>query len=188
MSNNNAQNVKLGVCKIFYGGRAADNAKGISATTEFDLGYTKGGVEVEVTTATHPVTIDQFGETVVKEYITKREVKIKIPLAETTLENLVKIMPGAELVTATGTNYVSVKSAISTDLRLTADKLVLRPKVLHDANPIDHSEDFIIPWAATAGAMKFAYKHDQERVFDCDFMAYPDDSTGILFTYGDTTV
>ena len=79
-------NVKMGICKVIY--------KGI------DLGYTKGGVNVDVTTATHPITIDQFGESVINEYITKREIKVTCPLAETTLENLVATMPGATLVNA----------------------------------------------------------------------------------------
>lgn len=81
----NTENVKLGVCRITFGG--------------VDLGYTKGGVEVEVTTNTHPVTVDQFGESVINEFITKRDIKVKAPLAETTLENLVAIMPGSTLVT-----------------------------------------------------------------------------------------
>jgi hypothetical protein len=49
----NTKNVKLGVCTVLY--------KGV------DLGYTKGGVEVDVTTSTKPVTVDQFGESVINE-------------------------------------------------------------------------------------------------------------------------
>lgn len=86
-------NVKLGVCTILF-----DNN---------DLGYTKGGVEVEVATTTHDVKVDQFGETPISELITGRTVTVKTPLAETTLENLVAIMPGSKLVSdgakATGT-------------------------------------------------------------------------------------
>lgn len=86
-------NVKLGVCTIFFDGN--------------DLGYTKGGVEVEVATTTHDVKVDQFGETPISELITGRTVTVKTPLAETTLENLVAIMPGSKLVSdgakATGT-------------------------------------------------------------------------------------
>lgn len=173
MANNSSDNIKLGVCKIWYKGT--------------DLGYTKGGVEVEVTTATHPVTIDQHGESVIKEYITKREIKVKVPLAETTIDNLVAIMPGAEKVTTAGNVHVKVKSGVSLDLRALGGELLLRPKALHEASGgIDNSEDLSIPHAGTAGAMKFSYKHDQERIFDCEFMGYPNDSTGVLFTLGDT--
>lgn len=79
------KNVKLGVCQIFH-----DNV---------DMGYTMGGVEVAVTTETHKTNIDQFGKTVVNEFIEGRNINVKAPLAETTLRNMAKTMPGAELVT-----------------------------------------------------------------------------------------
>jgi len=273
-------NVKLGVCKITFGG--------------VDLGYTKGGVEVEVTTDTHPVTVDQFGESIVNEYITKRDVKVKAPLAETTLDNLVNIMPGATLVTdgakaagtvdfgvtnasaddtitingvvftfkavpsaiteigiganvaatlalvlavlqastntsvasaaftsdlsailtatyktygtdgnayalaasvatasgalltggvAPTTQRVDVENGIGTNLLSTAKALLLHPIELPEA---DESEDLFIPLAATAGAMNFAYKHDEERVYNVEFNGYPDPVTEILFKLGDS--
>jgi hypothetical protein len=77
-------NVKLGVCYVLFDG--------------VDLGYTKGGVEVEVSTKTHEVTVDQFGETPIGEIITGRMVSAKVPLAETTLENMLSVMPGSTLV------------------------------------------------------------------------------------------
>jgi hypothetical protein len=78
------KNVKLGVCKVYLGG--------------VDLGFTQGGVEVSVKTDTHKVEIDQFGKTTVNELIMARNVMAKIPLAETTLQNMVRTMPGATLV------------------------------------------------------------------------------------------
>jgi len=87
------KNVKMGVCRLIYDGQ--------------DLGYTKGGVEFSVTTETHKVMIDQFGNSEVDEVIMSRSAKITAPLAETTLENLAKVMPGASFYSdgerATGT-------------------------------------------------------------------------------------
>lgn len=83
MAQSNTQNVKMGVCRLRYDGK--------------DLGYTKGGVEFSVTTETHKVMIDQFGNSEVDEVIMSRSAKVTAPLAETTLENLVAIMPGATL-------------------------------------------------------------------------------------------
>lgn len=100
-----AENVKLGVCNVLFDG--------------VDLGYTKGGVEVEVQTNTHEITVDQFGETPIGEIITGRTVQATVPLAETTLENLVAIMPGSTLVTdgvkATGTVTFSTAAPVNTD-------------------------------------------------------------------------
>ena len=48
----------------------------------------------------------------------------------------------------------------------------------------DKSEDFIIPFAATAGALTFAYQVEAERVFNVEFNGYPDTVTQRLFTFG----
>lgn len=85
----NTQNVKLGVCSVTFGG--------------VDLGYTQGGVEVTVATQTKKVMVDQFGQSEINEYIMGRTCSAKVPLAETTLDNLVTIMPGATKVATGGT-------------------------------------------------------------------------------------
>lgn len=278
----NTRNVKLGVCKVYFDGD--------------DLGYTKGGVEVSVSTETHKTTVDQFGNTIISEIIMGREVKATVPMAETTLRNLVRVMPGATLVqtggalasgtltvgtnpttgqtvvvngvtitfkttgvvaanndvligaasanTATalaaflntstnpafadidavaataivtltakykgvdmnafslvaGTASITVSAATltggtdptaqrvdvvvstSTQLLDIAKELRLHPKANLDS---DLSEDFIIPLAASAGAIQFAYKLDEERVFPVEFMGYPDPTTEKLFSIGD---
>lgn len=280
----NTKNVKLGVCTVTFDG--------------VDLGYTKGGVEVEVATETKKVMVDQFGNSEIDEVILGRTCKAKVPLAETTIENLARIMPGstviasggayatgnvtltvaapsadetvtingivftfkaapvaqnevligtdhqdsgdnladaindsidplvsritassngAGVVTITADDYgtagnaitlaksgtniavsganlaggtdptkkkVEVTRAISTSLLSLAKKLVLHPQAL---GPTDRTEDFIIPLAMTPGAASFAYKLDEERVFNTEFSAYPDPDTKVLFVYGDET-
>lgn len=75
------KNVRLGVCRVRFGG--------------VDLGYTKGGVNFVVATQTHQVVVDQFGTSEINDIIMGRTAKITCPLAETTLENLVRVMPGS---------------------------------------------------------------------------------------------
>lgn len=275
----NTKNVKLGVCRVSFGGQ--------------DLGFTKGGVEVAVKTDTHKVNVDQFGKTPINEYIMGREVNVKVPMAETTLENMVTIMPGAVLTTdavkaslvsgaitgnfaandtfvvdgttftfkavvvqpndvlvgaslaasltslaaaitasaslavsavatattitltadrsgiagnliavsktgigatftlgatlaggtdATNSNVV-VSTAIGTSLLNIAQRLVLHP-IANAAD--DLSEDFTVFLAATAGALQFAYKLEDERVFNVEFNGYPDQATNRLFAVGNT--
>ncbi len=264
------KNVKLGVCTVYYDG--------------VDLGYTQGGVEVSVVTETHAVNVDQFGKSTVAEYIMKRDVKAKVPMAETTLDNLIKIMPGAEIIKdgsftatitiatqpaaastvtlagtvftfvavsskasevaigstvsetaknlvsaieaesttqslfttmvkagvvtldtaatftlvssaiavvvvtvaaarATGKSCVVVSNGIGINLLSIAKELRLVPRGV-----VAGTEDFVIPLAATAGAMNFSYMVDKERVYSAEFNGYPDSVTGVLFKYGDTTV
>lgn len=279
------QNVKLGVCKVYF-----DNV---------DLGYTQGGVEVTVTTDTHKTEIDQFGKTPINEFIEGRQVSVKVPLAETTLRNLVKIMPGSALVTdgvlasgaytftlqptanskitIDGTDFtfvstaptsvfqvkigttladtlqnlvdainlsnaaaakggvlatltsgtvvtvkaqdpgvlgnsitttagsspqsnatagaatltggvaetkarVDVSTGIGIDMLAISKSLRLHPKAKVDT---DFSDDFVVHKTATPGALNFAYKSDAERIYNCEFMAYPDPISNKLFSVGD---
>ncbi len=162
------ENVKLGVCTVTFGGE--------------DLGYTKGGVEVEVTTTTHKVMVDQFGDTEIDENIMGRTVKATVPLAETTLENLVAIMPGATLVDSGATaKRVDVSTGVGISLAKIAQELVLHP-----INADDENDDFIIFKAATRGEVRFAYKKDEERIWAVEFTGYADE-TGKLFAVGDKT-
>lgn len=276
-----AENVKLGVCRLYFDG--------------VDMGFTKGGVEVEVTTETHEKKVDQFGDAVMDEVIRGRNCTVKAPLAETTIENIYRLMPGSELyddgvkatgyftfsgnvsaddtITVNGTVFtfkasgatgnqinigasasatidnavtvlnasiveavavatytknvagtqlvvtydergaagnaftlaksstnitvsaatlasgadttkkkVVVKTGVGISLLATAKQLVLHP-IAKAAN--DPSEDFVVPLTQTPGQMSFAYKYDEERVFNCQFKAYPNPVTQQLFYVGD---
>jgi hypothetical protein len=175
LTSNVTTNVKLGVCKVTFGG---DN-----------LGFTKGGVEVQVETESHVVSVDQTGSTPISEYITGRTVTIKVPMAETSRDHLVAIMPGATKITDATTPigdgiYAEVKTGVGTDLRTIAKVLRLHPISLVDT---DHTEDFIVPLAQTTGALNFAYKLDEERIFNVEFKAYADNN-GKLFYYGNVDI
>lgn len=281
---NDPRNIRLGPCRVRWAG--------------VDLGLTKGGVEVEVTTSTKEVTVDQYGETPVNEYITGRKLMVKAPFAETDVDSLHSMMKyvGSTLVddgvkaagsitvatnptandtvvvngvtftfvaapaaitdvkiganalataatlllqlqfstnpavaTATfaadasvagkinvsfrksgtaGNAFTLVKTgtavtvsaatltggvvttrkriemnnSVGVSLYTNAQELVLRPQ---EAADNDFSEDFIIPLAATSGALQFAYKLDTERLFNLTFNGYPNTATGLLFMYGD---
>ncbi|MGS1116739.1 hypothetical protein [Castellaniella sp. UC4442_H9] len=168
----NADNVKLGVCSISFGGT--------------DMGATKGGVELTVETTTHEVTVDQTGETPINQYIIGRKVTAKVPLAETTLDNLVKNM--GRRSSGDGRCHptlkrVDVPMGVGTGLLDIAHSLVLHPIGLDRA---DKSEDVTLYLAATSGVMTFAYKVDEERVFIVEFKAYPDpDHNNDLYGLGD---
>jgi hypothetical protein len=81
----------------------------------------------------------------------------------------------------TTSKTVMVTTGVGTNLLDTAAELRLHPSARADS---DRTEDFVIPLAATAGALKFAYKLEQERVYDVTFEGYPDPVTNKLFTLG----
>lgn len=280
----NTKNVKLGVCSVSYGG--------------VDLGLTQGGVEVTVASETHTVEVDQFGKTPINEYVMGRKVTVKVPLAETTLENLLATMPGSTLVTdgakatgaitiatqptngqtilvngktitfktaavnpldvtigattaataanlatvlnessdaaiqlaeysaaanvvtatygergvegnaytiATGTAGASVTvsgATLTGGLAVTKARVdvttgvgtnlldIAKPLVLHPTGRADNdkSDDFVVFKAATPGALQFAYKLEEERLYPIEFTGYPDIANGYkLFAVGDLT-
>ena len=162
------ENIRLGTCTITLGST--------------DLGLTAGGVEVTVETNTYESNCDQFGETVVKEIVTGRNVTVSVPMVETTLDNLVRVMPGATMMvdqSDPGKRKVEVVTSVGSDLRDTAAKLVLKP-----IGATNDLENFTVPLANTPGGINFAYMLDQERIYQADFKGYPDDN-GLLFVYGD---
>lgn len=175
----NADNVQLGTCQILYG----------TAGSEVDLGLTIGGVEVEVSTTTHETKLDQYGDTVANEFIMGRNIVVRMNLAETTLNNMVALFPGATLVVDGLKKNVKVTSGTGQSLLTSAKQMILRPIELATATPVDKTKDLVIPLCATAGNMRFAFKYDEERVFNCEFKGFPDsDKAGLLFTFGDSTV
>lgn len=130
------RNVKLGVCSVTFDGN--------------DLGYTKGGVEVEVKTETKKVMVDQFGNSEINEYILGRTCSAKVPLAETTLENMARIMPGSSLVATGGvkaTGTVTVASVPANGDKVTINGVAFTFKT----TPVS-STDLAIPASVGAGA------------------------------------
>ena len=96
---NNPNNIRLGPCRVRWGGK--------------DLGLTKGGVDVTVKTDTKDIQVDQYGMSPVNSFITGRTLQIKCPFVETDLDTLYALMKtvGATLndtgVAATGTITIS---------------------------------------------------------------------------------
>jgi hypothetical protein len=82
------KNVKIGPCRVYLGG--------------IDLGLTKGGVEVDIKTDTYKSEVDQFGKTPITELIMARTVTAKVPMAETTVQNLAMVFPGATITSVGG--------------------------------------------------------------------------------------
>lgn len=166
-------NIQLGACVVTFDAE--------------DLGLTKGGVEVTLSTTTYKITVDQFGGTEVNEYIMGRTASVKVPLAETSLDRFAIAFPGSVIITD-GTTSTKKKlngaTGVGISLRSLAGELNLHPKAISLS---DKSQDFTLPIASPKGDLTFAYKHDEERVYSVEFMGYPDLTTGLLFVIGDKT-
>lgn len=164
----NVENVKLGACTVMWG-------------TD-DLGYTKGGVDVSISTSRKSITVDQFGESDVNEYIMGRMVEVKVPMAESDVAKLALAIPGSVLVEGVSAKKLTVSTNAGLSLRSLAKKLILHPKALAAGAK---NEDFVVLLAAPAGDMEFAFSHENERVYNVTFKGYADNTTGELFVFGD---
>lgn len=153
------ENIKLGACNVTFKGT--------------DLGLTKGGVEVSVETTTYPITVDQHGETVIDEFITKRTFKVTVPMAETTIALLGLALPGSSV----DSGQLVVKDGVGLSLTDTAGALDLVPVGGGSDEPVS------FPKANTAGNFSFAYRHNEERIYSVEFMVYPEDD-GTLGRFG----
>jgi hypothetical protein len=166
-------NIQLGACLVTFGSQ--------------DLGYTKGGVEVTLATTTFKIMVDQFGATDVNEYITGRTATVKVPLAETSLDRFQIAFPGTTIVTdgvTSSKKKLQGVTGVGLSLRTFADVLNLHPKALSSS---DKSQDFTLPIASPKGDMTFAFKHDEERIYNVEFTGYPNLTTNLLYVIGDTT-
>lgn len=171
-TNDNALRVQLGTCSVTFG--------------ETDLGLTKGGVEVTVSTTTYKINVDQFGQTELNEYVLGRTAMVKVPMAETDLDKLLIAIPGSTLVTdatVVTKKKLLVKSDVGLALRSYADELVCAPI----AQTATANDKFTMPIAAPKGEFKFAFKHDEERVYEVEFTGYPDLTTGVVYIIGDSS-
>jgi len=164
-------NLELGPCTVSFKGT--------------DLGLTKGGVEVEFATEISDITADQFGDTVLNQYIKGRSVMVKVPLAENDLDKFAAAFPGVSLVVNGPDKKLVINSAVGTSLRALAGPLVLHPK---ERDVADKSRDVVVGLAMAKGDMSFAFKHDDQRVFALEFQGYVDLDTDELLTFGDPTV
>lgn len=161
------ENLEMGACLVTF--------------KEIDLGLTKGGVNVTFSTDITDITADQFGDTIIDTIIKGRKVVVKVPMAESDLTKLASTIPGSTLV-GTTTKKLVIKAAVGTSLRALAGPLVLHPKARAVG---DLSKDVTINLAQAKGDFSYAYKHDEQRIYEVEFTGFVDLETDELFTLGD---
>lgn len=162
-----AENVKLGVCNVTFGG--------------IDLGYTKGGVSVSYSTESVEKTVDQE-DVAIGEIITKQNFEAKVPMAEYDLAKFVNLLPDATL-TIDGVDSTKMKLVLGgssgTDLLTMAQELILTP-VGGDVN-----DTITLHHAVPIPSFEFVFEKDNIRVFEITFKALKG-ANGFV-TLGDVT-
>jgi hypothetical protein len=166
-------NVQIGVQKISYGG--------------VDLGHTDGGCEFAYEPEYTDIVVDLYGNTVVDKALTGEVVRVTVPLAETTLDNLKAAIPTATLVedTTNGKKKLTIGSQAGKRLAEQAKELVLHPSWLPDS---DKSLDITLHKAVIASEVALPFRKDEKTVYEVEFVALIDEDKedgNLLATIGE---
>ncbi|MDC3413960.1 hypothetical protein [Terrihalobacillus insolitus] len=169
-------NVQIGVQKISFGGR--------------DLGHTDGGCEFSYEPEYTDITVDLYGNTVVDKALTGEVVKVTVPLAETTLDNLKEAIPTGTIVedATTGKKKLTIGSQAGKKLSALAKELLLHPSWLPDA---DKSLDIKLFKAVIVSEVALPFRKDEKTVYEVEFVALIDETKtdgGLLAVIGDDSV
>lgn len=172
--------VPLGPAIVEYG-------TGVDMVT-FDI--TKGGIVFSSSSTKQDITVDQYGDTVVKSVFKGRTCQVVVPFALQDLVRLAKAIPNSELFTdatvpATPKLKLEVYSQAGYNMTANAKKLVIKP-----TDPQATPNDWIVvPLAAPLTDPEYTYNADNERIANITFAGYPNLSNkGLLYIMGDETV
>lgn len=169
----NIQNVQIGVQNLTYG-------------TE-DLGHTSGGCEFAYEPEYTDVVVDLYGNTAVDKSLTGEIVRVTVPLAEITVDNLKNAVPTGTIVEDAdgGTKRLEIGSQAGKRLSAAAKELILHP-TFKPAD--DKSLDITLHLAAITSEVTLPFRKDEQSVIEVEFTAMIDESKdegGLLATIGD---
>ncbi|MDW0113763.1 hypothetical protein QT711_11245 [Sporosarcina saromensis] len=155
--------------------------------TTFDI--TKGGIVFRSASTKHDVTVDQYGDTVVKSIFKGRTCEVVVPFALSDLAKLATAIPNSELIADNTVPTapklrLNVFSQAGYNMTEGAKKLVIKP-----TDPSATPNDWItVPIAAPLTDPEYTYNSDNERIANMTFAGYPDLSNkGLLYFMGDET-
>ena len=168
-------NVEMGTCRTTWGANPAFQ--------------TKGGVEVSYAPEYHEIVLDMYGKSPIDEILIGETMKAKVPIAETTYNNLKAVIPACTEVTdVNGKKKLTIGRYPGWRLSQVAQALTMHPLSYDD----DMKEyDIVLHKAVPIGDIKFLYEFDKERVYEVTFVGLVDNdrnSGDFIATIGDPTI
>jgi len=135
-----------------------------------EVGHTKGGTEISYTPTIHEKTVDLYGDSPMEAVEIGYRLEIKIFFAESDLASLNMAMAGSTLTTGTTTDEVGIGRAAGS----TIASQVLRVHPISAGAAVN--EDWVFTKAVVIGSPTFAFKIDEDRIFEVTFLALIDES------------
>lgn len=162
--------VKVGVCSVTF--------------NSIDLGHTIGGVEVSYEPEYKDVSVDKYGSTVVEKYLIGEKFTAKVPLAESTIDNLRNAIPQS---TFAGAANARITIGAAAGKKATDDAYQL---VLHPTGEGTRAFDIVIYKAYVGSTITLSHTNDGEKIIEVTFEALLDETKSdgnYLGLIGDST-
>lgn len=148
-------NVKIGACNVSF--------KGV------DLGHSIGECTVNYSPDWYDMKVNKYGTTVVDKYLKGESFTVKVPLAESTIANLIV---GAPAMT-NGTTKATIGKDAGTRASTLAGLLVLHPQ---NNDSDDLSEDVVMHKAISVNELPISFSNEGERIIEVTFQALVDET------------
>jgi hypothetical protein len=155
----NATKVEVGAAWVTYGTVAGAIGEVI------DLGYTKGGISMELAESTEEITVDQMGDSPIKETRTGRKVTVTVPMAETDYARLAKMFDDCDFAG----NAMKIGPGVGTEVMDYTDELVITS--MKDVN-----KQIVVYMAAAQMNLRATFDPRAVRVWPIIFKGYVTDS------------
>lgn len=174
----NISNLELGPCAVYFG----------ACGSEVNMGFTKGGVRVSIESPVVNLTTDQFGQVIMGQILVGRNATVTVPFAESKVSLFAQIIPGASAVTdgvSADSQKVIINTPVGLDLVTIAKSLKL-VKAIGNTESSDPNDVFRFFKAGPTGRIEFGFDLENQRVYNVEFVAYPDSSQDFaLGVFGD---
>lgn len=137
-----------------------------------DLGHTVDGVEIEIERELTEVKTDIYGNTPVDYVVTGQKATVKMKLAEITPGVLAYAIPESDYDVGSSDDHLHFGTKPGYSLRDDALELVITPQ----AKNSDNQRTITFYKAVSSDNVKWAYKIDEQSVYEVTFTALVDES------------
>lgn len=137
-----------------------------------DLGHTVDGAEVEIERELTEVKTDIYGNTPVDLVVSGQKATVKLKLAEIEVGKLAYAIPESDYDEGASDDHLHFGTKPGYSLRDDAYELVITPQ----ANNSDGGKTVTFFKAVSSDNVSFAYKIDEQSVYEVTFTALVDES------------
>lgn len=141
-----------------------------------DLGHTVDGAEIEIERKFTEVKTDLYGDTPVDFVLQGQKATVKLKLAEIAPDTLSYVIPESDYDVGTADDQVHFGNKAGYSLRNDALQLVITPQ----GNNVDGNLTITFFKAVSTENAKFAYKIDEQTVYEVTFTALIDESRNAI--------